>query len=228
MRLTNKTFGNSYTIGNGDNSSFKYIYFNIGNTNNPNFRWNYSTNKLQFSNDGINWSDLGSGGGGGGDKILGKWYPGDLDYFETNFGRLNLIQGTNVSQLKQSLLDDTTQQYNNGQFYCPMDLVDTETIYCETLVMATVPTSGKNIAMQLDINSVGDGDSFDVAYNTFTSGDIAMPNSANLVLVSISDTATNMGLVAGKMGQFKHSRIQASIDQLPNDLAIIQLILRRG
>jgi hypothetical protein len=56
--------------------------FNVGNlklsanqidvgtsTNKPNLRYNAATSKWQYSNDGITWTDIGSGGGGSGDVV---------------------------------------------------------------------------------------------------------------------------------------------------------------
>jgi len=52
-------------IGSGD-ASDKELQFDSGQTDPPRFRWNNSTGLIEFSNDGTNFSDVGSGAGGGG------------------------------------------------------------------------------------------------------------------------------------------------------------------
>jgi hypothetical protein len=52
-----------FRIGRG-NASDKYLYANIRTTNRPNLRWNNSTEKWEFSNNGTSWTEMGSGGGG--------------------------------------------------------------------------------------------------------------------------------------------------------------------
>lgn len=55
--------GNTVSIGDGIAGN-KQISANNGDANLPNLRFNDSTNKWQFSNDGTTWTDMGSGAGG--------------------------------------------------------------------------------------------------------------------------------------------------------------------
>lgn len=57
--------GNTFKLGSKSNTN-KDLIFDINNgAANPKFRANKSLNKLQFSNDGTNFKDIGSGSGGG-------------------------------------------------------------------------------------------------------------------------------------------------------------------
>lgn len=62
--------GNSVTLGDGA-ASDKSIVLDRGGSN-PSIRWSESSSKIQFTNDGTNYKNLGSGsgGGGGGDNLL--------------------------------------------------------------------------------------------------------------------------------------------------------------
>jgi hypothetical protein len=56
------TSNNSWDIGdNTDND--KYLYAKNGDANKPGIKYNHTSNKWQYANDGITWSDMGSGGG---------------------------------------------------------------------------------------------------------------------------------------------------------------------
>lgn len=54
-----------FMLGRG-NASDKYLYANIRTTDRPGLRWNNSDTRWEYSNDGVIWSIIGSGSGGGG------------------------------------------------------------------------------------------------------------------------------------------------------------------
>ena len=64
MRLLNLfgTFKNKFRIGDGLKAD-KVFEFDNGAAKLPKIKFNSKTNKFQFSEDGENWSDFGSGGG---------------------------------------------------------------------------------------------------------------------------------------------------------------------
>lgn len=59
------TSGWSWSIGAGNTSQDIYLIANQGGPNDPKIRYNKTTHKWQFSNNGITWQDFGSGGGSG-------------------------------------------------------------------------------------------------------------------------------------------------------------------
>lgn len=91
--------GNIFSLGDGANTN-KVIEFDIGNgVTNPKFRWNSSSNSMEFSNDGTNYSLVGSGsGGGGGVNLLANLNPdfeqGDPPSFWTASGGTFAAEGT--------------------------------------------------------------------------------------------------------------------------------------
>lgn len=68
---------NAIEIGDGEDTD-KYLYVFNGDANKPNIRYNSATNTWQYSNDGVSWNDIGTGGGGVGDmtKVV---YDADND-----------------------------------------------------------------------------------------------------------------------------------------------------
>jgi len=54
------TSEDSFEIGDGTDTT-KYIYANNGDANKPGLRYNYSTNKWEYSNDGTTWNTIGEG-----------------------------------------------------------------------------------------------------------------------------------------------------------------------
>lgn len=59
-------FTKKLRVGPGTNSTFPVIEADTAATDKPALRWNHSTTKWQYSNNGTAWEDFGSGGGGGG------------------------------------------------------------------------------------------------------------------------------------------------------------------
>lgn len=57
--------GNDLSLGDGTNSTNKTITFNKG-ANSPSIKYNFATGTIQFSNDNVNFLDMGSGSGGSG------------------------------------------------------------------------------------------------------------------------------------------------------------------
>ncbi len=53
------TSENDFGIGDGDNSSHKYLTARNGNINEPKIRYNYATTSWQYSNNGIDWYEFG-------------------------------------------------------------------------------------------------------------------------------------------------------------------------
>ena len=66
------TSGDSFQIGDGTDTT-KYIYANNGDATKPGLRYNSSTNKWEFSNDGTTWIELPETSGGG--TPTGAYFP---------------------------------------------------------------------------------------------------------------------------------------------------------
>ena len=82
----------------------KEILFNIGEgTGNPKIRANYSTKKLEFTNDGTNFAEFGTGGDLGGYNIIeNPGFESDLTNW-TNTGSGSLSVDTDASDVYQGL-----------------------------------------------------------------------------------------------------------------------------
>lgn len=94
---------NSLKIGKG--ASNKTIVFDKGSgTGNPQFRWNNSTSKLQFSNDGTNFTDFATASG-----INARWVLEDAIVPYNYFDALHYQAGTqSLTTLNLSLLNSGT------------------------------------------------------------------------------------------------------------------------
>jgi hypothetical protein len=64
------TTRNAFRIGNGGTGINKTIEANNGDVNRPALRYNESTNKWEFSNDGTTFSEMGAGTSTGGADFL--------------------------------------------------------------------------------------------------------------------------------------------------------------
>ncbi len=56
---------NTFRLGDGNPALDKKVIFNQGTSPYPTLKWNSASSTLQFSNDGVTFSDLGSGSGSG-------------------------------------------------------------------------------------------------------------------------------------------------------------------
>jgi len=70
-----KLRSNTVRKGRGTNTNIVDA-FDTGAGNLPQFRWNSATGKIEFSNDGLTFKDVGSGGGAGGGGVVLNANPG--------------------------------------------------------------------------------------------------------------------------------------------------------
>lgn len=95
---------NTVKMGTGTQSNKQFIFDRGSGATNPRFRWNETTDRLQFTNDGVLFRDFGSGGGGGDagvnllqnpgfeDGALSNWSSTGGTYAEVTSGA-NLLFG---------------------------------------------------------------------------------------------------------------------------------------
>lgn len=173
--------------------------------------------------------DVPGGGGGLEETIIGKFWAGDFDYFEANIAPLDLDVGANVLKIKRQLFDDTTEEFVNFQIFCPSDLASGETIYIDIYGYATTATASKNVKMKFYHSARAVGETWDAAYSTDDSGDVAVSGTQDFIdKITISDTVANYGWTAGDIVFCKLSRVDASANDLVGDYGVILVIVRRG
>lgn len=176
---------------------------------------------------GLKWA--AASGGGLQETIIGKFWAGDFDYFETSIAPLDLDTGTNVLKIKRQLFDDTTEEFVNFQLHLPSDLVGTETIYVDIYGYSATAAASKNVKMKFYHSARAVGESWDAAYATDDSGDIAVSGTQDFIdKITISDTVANYGWAAGDIVFCKLSHVNASADDLVGDYCGILVIVRRG
>lgn len=70
-------------VGKPSSSADKKLIFDVPGATDPNIKANVSTGKLQFSNDGTNYKDIGSGGGGSKNFITNFDFEADTSTYST-------------------------------------------------------------------------------------------------------------------------------------------------
>lgn len=128
------------TVGDGSNTN-KVIEFNIGlGATNPKFRWDSAANKLQFSADGVNFKDIGSGSGSGGGGI-------NFGAADVNF---DLESGTDswVATVPANFTSETSTQIN-GEASGLWDPAAASETLSSALVTVTEAGRGKSTCLAI-------------------------------------------------------------------------------
>lgn len=97
---------NKIKIGDGQASN-KEIEAHRGSSTNPKLRWNESTSKWQFSNDGTNYSDIGTGTGGGssGQTPVRMVLSGGVTVFDVIDGSHRANEAKSLTKVALSMLE---------------------------------------------------------------------------------------------------------------------------
>ncbi len=99
---------NQLTLGDGA-ATDKKIIFNIGGSN-PEIRWNNADSKIQFSNDGVTFKNVGSGaGGGGGINMLAE---DNADFESALAGTWTASGGVLAAETSNPLLGAQSANFN--------------------------------------------------------------------------------------------------------------------
>lgn len=224
-------------IGNESSASNKVIYANNGDAHLPNLRYNEFTNKWQFSNDGENWSDIGSGGNGGVQSV------------EFDVGGLALGDGTAGSAAPAlSLLTTSDAQDPQCRTFClRFDDSTDEHVFWQHRLRTNYSSGGRIIVQFYNVTTQGDDDNtayFAAALQAVTPGDAtdmtaldivnaggwagtlktldAGSDGPRLYELTIDMTSNLDGMAAGDFIQFGLRRTVAE-DDGAGDMAVITI-----
>jgi hypothetical protein len=115
------TSSNTFAIGDGGAGN-KQLNANNADANKPNLRYEDTTNKWQFSNDGTTWTDMGAGGGGSGD-VVGPASSVDntIPRFDSTTGKLLQTSGIVID-------DSDAMTFNNAAAPSILSVAATATV----------------------------------------------------------------------------------------------------
>ncbi len=148
-----------------------------------------------------------------------------LHAFETDFGALEELAGSNVNTLVRAF-DDTTEEYANGKFLVPGDVDTAGTVTFRAYVMAKTAAASKNIALTFGHLALNDGEDFDPAspYTEEDSGDKAIDATQdNVTEITWTETIANLGWAANDLVLFRLSRYAAGANNLSGDMYLLAL-----
>lgn len=156
---------NAVNIGDGTDTT-KYIYINNGDANKPGIRYNSGTNKFEYSNDGLAWSEMGSGSGGGGYKTI--WVPAGAMISATDAGASPGTYEWATNHLDKDYLAFSGATPKNATFSLVMDEAwDRSTIKAKFYWTYTaVINSGTKVEWGIKGIASSDGEAIDTAYGT--------------------------------------------------------------
>lgn len=149
-------------------------------------------------------------------------YPaGSFDYPGSNPAPLDTDLGTNGS-IKRHLFDASTEEFVIGQFQLPLSIDSSGTVQFEAIGYAVTAVSSKNIKLKFYYSAQADGESWDTAFSSVSSGDLACSGTQDQInLFSWNETVSNLGWAADDFVRFMVSRITPSSNNLSGDWGLL-------
>ena len=141
------------------------------------------------------------------DIPAGGWHVPD-----TNGAELETDTGTN-GNMQRYLFDDSTEEFLEYVLKMPPDLNTSGTITFEVYGYASTAAASKYIQLKIYHSAKANGESWDVAYSSDTSGDKAISGSQDyLNNTTWTETISNLGWAANDQVRIKLSRIDTSAE----------------
>ena len=216
---------NDFKIGDGADTD-KDITAQNADANKPKLRYNKTTNKWQYSNDGTTFLDIGSGGGAKPDQVITR-VAGSFDYPAATPAPLN-SDGSNVL-IKEQLADDTTNESIIGQDVICNDLDAGGDVTIEVWSKAkTTPGTSKNVVHDLKSRGIGDTENFNQSLVSHTSGAKAIGTvSGGVYYHSWTVSVATMAIAANDFFPFEleHDAVDGA-NNLVGDLGYVALRIR--
>lgn len=143
----------------------------------------------------------------------------------TNGAPLDTDTGT-YGNMPRHLFDQTTEEFVEGVFRVPDDIDTTGTVTFYSIGYAATASAAKYIQLKLYHSAIGNGESWDAAYASKTSGD-KQPSATQDQLdhFSWTETVANLGWAAGDQVRIKLSRIAPSGTNLAADYGITDFVI---
>ena len=146
---------------------------------------------------------------------------GSWDYPSTNFAPWDTDAGSN-GNIRRQLFDDTTEEFIEAQIELPSSVSGTVTF--DAYGYAVTATASKNIRFKIYHSAKADGENWDAAYATLSSGDLACDGTQDqLDRFTWTDTVSGLGWSANEQVRIKLSRIAPGSDNLSGDYGLTHL-----
>lgn len=143
---------------------------------------------------------------------------GNWNYPTSNPAPLDEDTGTNGTIIRQ-LFDDTTEEFVEAVFKLPPAIAGTVTFYIEGYAVTAV--ASKNVEFTFYHSAKADGESWDAAFSSKVSGDLATDGTQDQMdFFSFTETVSNLGWTAGDQVRIKLSRTAPSADNLSGDYGL--------
>lgn len=141
---------------------------------------------------------------GGSTEMNPMYAAGSFDYPAANPAPLDTDDSFTNGSVKRQLFDDSTNESVEGQFKVPSDISATgsDTVTFNLYGYATVAAAGNVVFVVRSSHAAHDAD-IDAAWVSSSSGTKAVINTQDdLVVISWTDTITNLGWVASDLCRF--------------------------
>jgi hypothetical protein len=220
--------GDEIYIGDGTNTT-KTLYWNNGDGNLSGIRYNHSTDKNQYSNDGTTWSDMGSGGAGG-VTIDDLQFPAGSRYYpNSDLAEEDTISTVSAGKVKVHRYDDTTPQHTCFSFTLPRNFNTSAIVYFIDEGYA-VTADGNEVQFELSYTATAPGESWNVTPSSVTSTDQTTSATQDVIDRFIwSASPASLDWEPGDFVRATHSRIAINDgSKLVGDWADVNFIIEFG
>ena len=165
----------------------------------------------------------GGGGGGGGSTAPQVFYlkASDFDALEANFASLIQDNGA-TSRVLVRAFDDSTEEYVNFSLTVPTNIDTSGDVTFRVWMYAATAAASRNVALTFDHLPLADSESWDAAYTSVDSGDIAIDATQDDITAgSWTESVATLGWNANELVLCRLSRPNASANDLVGDLYVL-------
>src|SRR5690606_31573717 len=145
----------------------------------------------------------------------------DFDALETNFAPLNQDNGS-TSRILARAFDDSTEEFVNFSIKAPSDIDTSGTVTFRVWMYAATAVASRFVQLTFDHRAVDNGESWDGAYTSEDSGDLAIDGTQDdITEANWTETVSNLGWAADDFIMCRLSRIAPSGTNLSGDLYVV-------
>jgi hypothetical protein len=170
-----------------------------------------------------NCGSIGNGGSSSGGAVTLPDYPivfyaGNWDYTTNSPSVFEYDTGTNGKKGHHAL-DDTTEEFlGESTFWVPKSLKESGSVKFLLNGFSKIAVASRNIQYKIYLSVVDTGESWDQPYASFTTGDLAVSGTQDVIdKFEIIKTVAELGLAKGQENRIKISRIVAGVNNLVDD-----------
>lgn len=207
---TGVTRSNTFKIGDGTNGN-KTIEATTAATNKPALRWNQSSGKWQFSNDGTTWSDVGTG----------SLPPFSFNLSPNSFSLptndpaevTTELVGTPEVEEEVAWFDYAVEESLFRSFQLDDIINEDGNFVLKIRGHGKSSLSGKYIRFKFSIKAVAANEAGDGSYTEFYSDDLAVSSDPTIInSYTITKTLTELGIVGADLLFIWITRVDTAVE----------------